>query len=84
MMTCYCKTNEAETTTAITNANNTVAELSHMIEEMTAKKAAPSAEIEGLNSEIAPTRRGSRRARRSARMLGRLCGRGEERDRAER
>merc|ERR1719199_1074278 len=52
-MQCYCRTNEAEKSKAIADANTNIASLSHMIEEMTAKSSTLSSEIDVLNGEIA-------------------------------
>merc|ERR1719169_253656 len=52
-MQCYCRTNEAEKSKAISDANANIASLSAMIEENTAKSSTLTSEIEVLNKEIA-------------------------------
>merc|ERR1719359_2082719 len=48
-MQCYCRTNEAEKTKAIADANSNIESLTHMIESMTAKSSTLSSEIDVLN-----------------------------------
>merc|ERR1719478_271078 len=52
-MGCYCETNRKEKTTAISNAEQAVKDLTSLIEENNAKSAILTTEVETLTKEIA-------------------------------
>jgi chromosome segregation ATPase len=52
-MACWCKTNDAEKTKAIAEAEQRISELTASIEEGTAKSASLTAEIKNLEKEVA-------------------------------
>merc|ERR1719355_483248 len=57
-MQCYCRTNDAEKSKAISDGETKSAELTHAIEENTAKASTLSSEIDTLNAEIAANQDG--------------------------
>merc|ERR1719456_795709 len=57
-MTCYCETNDKEKTKAIADENEKITLLTNSIEELTAKEATLTSEVETLNAEIAENQNG--------------------------
>jgi len=52
-MTCWCKTNDAEKTQAIKDAEQSIDELTSRVEELTAQSSRLNVEIQNLNKEVA-------------------------------